>query len=79
MVVFWGFSKLKRTHRAPSGITYLLAGPFNAGPYNAKRPKITPIRAGVKRADKVIEKKTDRISRQRYAINSKDKRSNNMK
>ena len=30
------------------------AGPFNAGPYNAKGSKIMPIRAGVKRADKVL-------------------------
>ena len=29
------------------------AGPFYAGPNNAKRPKLTPIRAGVIRANKV--------------------------
>ena len=31
------------------------AGPFNAGPYNATIPKIMPIRAGVKKADKVYK------------------------
>ena len=29
------------------------AGPFYAGPNNAKRPKLTPLRAGVIRANKV--------------------------
>jgi len=30
-----------------------LTGPFYGGPYYATRPRITPVRAGVKRADKV--------------------------
>ena len=30
------------------------AGPFNAGPNYAKCEKITPIRAGVKRANNVV-------------------------
>ena len=31
------------------------AGPFYAGPNNAKSPKLTPIRAGVIRANKVVD------------------------
>ena len=38
------------------GKTFFLSkrGPFYAGPNNAKRPKLTPIRAGVIRANKVV-------------------------
>ena len=36
------------------------AGPFYAGPNNAKRPKLTPLRAGVIRANKVLRTGVER-------------------
>ena len=42
--------------RMEEHINYLI-GAFNAGPYYASDEKITPIRAGVKRALKVIRSK----------------------